>query len=69
MKIVITKDQLKTIRENASKEFNCEKCEHSWEIETKDKHPYLCHMCGWDSDEERYNDKELLKFWKEYLKA
>jgi len=68
MKIVITKDQLKTIRENTSKKFNCEKCEHSWEIETKDKHPYLCHMCGYDSNKKKHNYDELENFWKNYKK-
>ena len=39
MKIIVTKEQLDIIKENDSKEFNCDKCEHSWEIEKKDK-PY-----------------------------
>ena len=49
MKVIITQKQLEQIRENASKKFSCEKCDHSWNIEKEDKHPYLCHMCGYDS--------------------
>jgi len=64
MKIIVTKEQLDIIRENDSKEFNCDKCEHSWEIEPKDKLPYLCHICGYDSHKEKYNYDELENFWK-----
>ena len=32
MKIVVTKEQLEFIRENDSKKFNCDKCDHSWKI-------------------------------------
>lgn len=65
MKIIITERQSRLLFEE---KISC-KCGHSWKKEKDDKHPNLCHMCGWDGDEERYNDKELLKFWKEYLKA
>jgi len=68
MKILVTKEQLDTIRENDSKEFNCDKCNHSWEIEKKNKHPYLCHMCGYDSHKKNYNHDELENFWKNYEK-
>ena len=64
MKIIVTKEQLDVIRENDSKEFNCDKCDHSWEIEPKDKHPYLCHMCGYDSHKKKHNYEELEHFWK-----
>jgi hypothetical protein len=36
-------------------------------MEKKDKHPFLCHWCGWDQRQEKYNDKELLNFWKKEL--
>lgn len=68
MKIIVTKEQLDTIRENDSKEFNCDKCKHSWKIEPKDKFPYLCHMCGYDSHKKKHNYKELENFWKNYKK-
>jgi len=66
MKILVTKEQLDTIRENDSKEFNCDKCEHSWKIKPEDKFPYLCHMCGYDSHKKKYNYEELENFWKNY---
>lgn len=52
--------------ENYGKKITCEKCEHSWEIEEKDSHPYLCHTCGYDSEEGDFNPEELERFWKNY---
>jgi hypothetical protein len=68
MKILVTKEQLDIIRENDSKKFNCDKCEHSWKIKPEDKFPYLCHMCGYDSHKKKYNYEELENFWKNYKK-
>ena len=68
MKVIVTQKQLEQIRENASKKFSCEKCDHSWKIEKEDKHPYLCHMCGYDSHKKKYNYDELENFWKNYKK-
>jgi hypothetical protein len=68
MKIIITKEQLETLRENDSKGFNCDKCNHTWKIKKKDKHPYLCNMCGYDSHKKKYNYDELENFWKNYKK-
>ena len=68
MKIIITKEQLETLRENDSKGFNCDKCDHSWKIKKEDNHPYLCHMCGYDSHKKKYNYDELENFWKNYKK-
>lgn len=70
MKIVVTKEQLELLRENDSKKFSCEgkNCEHSWDIKKEDKHPYLCHMCGYDSHKKKYNYDELENFWKNYKK-
>jgi len=68
MKVIITQKQLEQIRENASKKFSCDKCEHSWKIEKEDKHPYLCHLCGYDSAKEKHNYDELENFWKNYKK-
>jgi ribosomal protein L37AE/L43A len=68
MKILVTKEQLDTIRENDSKKFNCDKCEHSWKIKPEDKFPYLCNMCGYDSHKKKYNYEELENFWKNYKK-
>lgn len=52
--------------ENYGKKITCEKCDHSWEIEEKDSHPYLCHTCGYDSEKKDFNPEELEKFWKNY---
>jgi hypothetical protein len=52
--------------ENYGKKITCEKCEHSWKIEEKDEHPYLCHTCGYDSEEGDFNPEELERFWKNY---
>jgi uncharacterized protein Smg (DUF494 family) len=68
MKILVTKEQLDVIRENDSKEFNCDKCDHSWKIKKEDKHPYLCHICGYDSHKKTHNYDELENFWKNYKK-
>ena len=45
----------------------CPSCSHVWDINPKDKHPYLCHMCGYDSMKKEYNDKEMMKFWDNEL--
>ena len=70
MKVIVTQKQLEQIRENTSKKFSCEgkNCEHSWDIKKEDKHPYLCHMCGYDSHKEKHNYDELENFWKNYKK-
>ena len=68
MKVIVTQKQLEKIRESATKKFSCEKCDHSWKIEKEDKHPYLCHMCGYDSAKEKHNYNELENFWKNYKK-
>jgi hypothetical protein len=70
MKVIVTQKQLEQIRENTSKKFSCEgkNCKHSWDIKKEDKHPYLCHMCGYDSHKEKYNYDELENFWKNYKK-
>jgi hypothetical protein len=64
MKIIITEKQADKI---FTEKIVCEKCEHSWKKEEGDKHPYLCHDCGWDQKEKRYDDKELFNFWKNKL--
>ena len=50
MKIIITEKQADKI---FTEKIVCEKCEHSWKKEEGDKHPYLCHDCGWDQKEKR----------------
>ena len=37
--------------------MECVKCEWSWEIETDDMNPYLCHKCGFD---DKLNDYDLI---------
>lgn len=63
MKIIITEEQAKLLIEGKIK---CHKCGHSWEKESEDKHPNLCHSCGWDNKSNKYNKTELNKFWKNY---
>jgi len=63
MKIIITETQAKLLIEGKIK---CLKCDHSWVKEKDDEHPDLCHSCGWDSKENKYNKTELKKFWKNY---
>jgi hypothetical protein len=53
---------------NLSKEVDCEMCDHSWDIEPKEKHPYLCHDCGYDNKSKKYNYKELENFRKKHKK-
>jgi hypothetical protein len=63
MKIIITEHQASLLIEGKIK---CPKCDHSWDKEKGDKHPHLCHSCGWDNKEKKFNKKELNKFWKNY---
>ena len=62
MKIIITETQYNLLTEEKIK---C-KCGHSWSKESDDDHPYLCHDCGCDQKEQKYNKKELKKFWDNY---
>jgi hypothetical protein len=62
MNFLITEAQYRLLTEEKIK---C-KCGHSWGKEDDDKHPYLCHDCGWDQKENKYNKKELKKFWDNY---
>jgi len=64
MKIIITQEQFNLLKETRKEKVSCSKCEHSWKIEKKDKHPYLCHMCGYDSKTKKHNYKELENFKK-----
>lgn len=63
MRILITEKQADKLFGN---KVTCKKCDHSWKTENGDKHPFLCHMCGWDQKVKKYKDKELLNFWKNY---
>jgi uncharacterized protein YktB (UPF0637 family) len=63
MKIIITEEQAELLIEG---EIKCPKCDHSWVKKSKDKHPNLCHSCGWDLKENKYNKVELNKFWKNH---
>ena len=68
MKIIITQEQFNLLKETKKEKVSCSKCEHSWKIEKKDNHPYLCHMCGYDSKSKKFNYKELENFWDNYEK-
>ena len=51
MKIIITEKQADKL---FGEKIKC-KCGHSWDEEKKDKHPNLCHSCGWDNKSKKYN--------------
>ena len=55
MKIIITEKQADKL---FGQKIKC-KCGHSWDEEKKDKHPNLCHICGWDNKTNKYNFKPL----------
>ena len=61
MKIILSEKQAERIFKD---KVTCDKCEHFWDVENNDKHPYLCHDCGWDNKKKNYNQKELFNFWK-----
>jgi len=65
MKILISEEQAKFI---FGQKYICPKCKHTWEIEKKDKDPKLCHWCGWDDEENTYDDNKLLTFWEKESK-
>ena len=65
MKIIITEKQADILFGN---DINCSKCDHSWKKRKGEKHPYLCHSCGWDSESKKYNKVELKKFWDNHKK-
>ena len=52
------------IAELAGTAVRCEKCNHSWEIEREDDEKYLCHSCGWDSQQQEY-DYDAFDSWAE----
>lgn len=66
MKIIITESQAEIIMGN--NKISCNKCKHSWKKEKNDKHPYLCHTCGWDNKSKKYNDTGLFNFWSKKVK-
>lgn len=68
MKIIVTKEQLNILRENNPKEFNCDKCDNSWTIKPKDKYPYFCHICGYDTHKKKCDYDKLEDFWKNHKK-
>jgi hypothetical protein len=68
MKILITQEQFNLLKETKKEKVSCSKCDHSWEIEKKDEHPHLCHMCGYDAKSKKHNYEELENFWKNYKK-
>ena len=54
------------IAELAGTAVQCEKCNHSWEIESEDDEKYLCHSCGWDSQQQEY-DYAAFDSWQEKM--
>ena len=54
------------ISELAGTAVKCEKCNHSWDIESEDDEKYLCHSCGWDSQKQEY-DFDAFDSWQEKM--
>ena len=52
------------VTELAGTAVRCEKCNHSWDIEEDDDEKYLCHSCGWDSQQQEY-DYDAFDSWAE----
>ena len=52
------------IAEIAGTEIDCPKCNHSWELESDDDEKYLCHNCGYDSQQQEY-DFDAFDSWQE----
>ena len=52
------------VTELAGTAVRCEKCNHSWDIEEDDDEKYLCHSCGWDSQQQEY-DYDAFESWAE----
>lgn len=45
--------------------ISCPKCDHGWTIDDEDPDPYLCHICGYDKLEGKYELAKLAKWKKE----
>lgn len=45
--------------------ISCPKCGHGWTIDNDDPDPYLCHICGYDKLEGKYELGKLAKWKKE----
>jgi hypothetical protein len=58
-----TKEKMNEIAGTA---VRCEKCNHSWDIEEDDTEKYLCHSCGWDSQQQEY-DYAAFDSWQEKM--
>ena len=58
-----TKEKMNEIAGTA---VRCEKCNHSWDIEENDREKYLCHSCGWDSQQQEY-DYAAFDSWQEKM--
>jgi len=46
--------------------MTCSNCNWVWDIEPMDKHPYLCHKCGYDSKINDFDIESLNQWKKEY---
>ena len=49
-----------------SEDIICKNCKWSWEIEDEDKNPYLCHKCGFDNNQNKFDYVELKKWQNEH---
>jgi hypothetical protein len=48
---------------NEIPDISCDNCGHNWEVEEKDPHPELCHMCGYDQKTEEFDIDSVVEFW------
>ena len=55
------------IFEAIGEKVNCEKCDHSWDIEKDDKEPYLCHMCNYDNAKKEFLDEKWSEKYKKTI--
>ncbi|MDA7794028.1 hypothetical protein N8985_08045, partial [Glaciecola sp.] len=62
--IKFTQSEEESVNEIAGTNIKCEKCNHSWDIESDDSEKYLCHSCGWDSQKQEY-DFDAFDSWQE----
>lgn len=54
------------LTENINHDIQCKNCNHSWNLETDDSNPYLCHRCAWDNLNNNFDYKSYWD-WKNSL--
>jgi len=49
--------------------ITCKICSWFWNKEPIDKHPELCHKCGFDNQKEMFNFTEFNKWTEKYYNS